>query len=108
MQIHIREHDLTGGGKWDMVTTRYIPIYGGSRSRLPIYDDPDYRRYHGFVGIDESLTPHLFLLPDLYRYMGGKPIVHSGDAGRFTSLILGETLERLEEEVAGGDDSPAM
>lgn len=108
MHIYEQEHDLAGAGKWDINTTRYIPIYGGSRSRLPIYDDPEYRRYHGFVGIDEHLTSEVHLIATLYQYMGGKPIPHMGDAGKFTKLILGETEERLEAEAAEGDDNPAL
>jgi len=98
MVIHEHERDTTGGGKWDIHTTRYVPIYGGSRSRLPVYDDPEYRRYPGFVGIDEFLTPNIFLISTLYHYMGGKPIIPQGDAGKFTALILGQTIDRLETE----------
>ena len=102
MVIHERVHDTSGAGKWDINTTRYVPIYGGSRSRLPIADDPDYRRYPGFVGMDEHLTESIFRLSQLYNLMGGKPIIPPGDEGKFTALILGQTVERLE---ASGDET---
>jgi hypothetical protein len=108
MVIHEHVHDLSGAGKWDINTTRYVPIYGGSRSRLPVYDDPEYRRYPGFVGIDEFLTEKIFQLPVLYQYIGGKPVIPGGDAGKFTALILGQTTERLEGEVTAGSDTPAL
>ena len=107
MVIHEKVHDLAGAGKWDIHTTRYVPIYGGSRSRLPIVDDPDYRRYTGFVGMDEHLTPNIYLMSHLYQYIGGKPIIPPGDVGKFTALILNQTIERLEEVAAESGDSPA-
>lgn len=100
MVIHEQERDSGGAGKWDIHTTRYAPMGGGSRSRLPIYDDPEYRRYPGFVGIDEHLTADIYLISTLYNYMGGKPIIPEGDAGKFTALILGQSIERLEAETA--------
>lgn len=108
MVIHEKVHDLSGAGKWDINTTRYVPIYGGSRSRLPLADDPEYRRYVGYVGMDEHLTPDLYRIATFYSFIGGKPIIPPGDEGRFTSLILGQTIEKLEAEAAEGDDSPAL
>lgn len=102
--IHERTHDMSGAGKWDINTTRYIPIYGGSRSRLPVMDDEDYPRYPGFVGIDAHLTPTIHRVAQLYNHLGGKPSSETD----FTQLILGQTLERLEAEAAEGDDSPAL
>ena len=100
MVIHERSHDLSGAGKWDINTTRYVPVGGGSRSRLPVVDDPDYRRYHGYVGIDEYLTPDIFRVAQLYAWLGGRPVIPPGDEGKFTALILGQTVERLEAELA--------
>lgn len=108
MVIHERVHDLRGAGKWDLNTTRYLPIYGGSRSRLPVADDTDYRRYPAFVGIDESMTQDLYLLGTLYRHLGGKAFIPEGRAGQFVSLILGQTMERLEHEAEEGNDEPAL
>ena len=54
MVIHERVEDGKGLGKRDAKTGRYIPISGGSRMRLPIYDDPRVPRYHGFVGVNPS------------------------------------------------------
>ncbi len=107
MVIHEKVHDLSGAGKWDINTTRYVPIYGGSRSRLPIADDPEYRRYPGFVGIDEHLTADLYRIALLYQYMGGSAPVEEGE-GSFTAMILGQTMDRLEAEAAEGDDHPAL
>lgn len=95
MVIHERVHDQHGAGKWDLETTRYVPESGGSRSRLPLVDDPEYRRYPGFVGMDEHLTPSLYRIADLYAYMGGKPIIPEGDEGKFTALILEQAEGRI-------------
>lgn len=108
MVIHERVHDLRGAGKWDLNTTRYLPIYGGSRSRLPVADDTDYRRYPAFVGMDESMTPSIYQLGSLYRHLGGKPFVPEGNAGQFVSLLLGHTMERLQQEAVEGNDEPAL
>jgi hypothetical protein len=105
MVIHEKVHDAQGAGKWDINTTRYVPIYGGSRSRLPVADDPEYRRYHGFVGIDEHLTEAIYRIATLYHYLGGKPIIPPGDEGKFTALILGETVGRLEADTPAGDQA---
>ena len=95
MVIHEKFHDLSGAGKYDLNTTRYISVQGGSRSRLPIQDDPEIRRYHGFVGIDEWLTESVFQIAVLFHLLGGKPVVLPGQEGSFAALILGESLQRL-------------
>ena len=105
MVIHDKVLDHFGAGKWDVTTLRYVPLSGGSRSRLPVADDPDYRRYPGFVGIDEHLTPDIFKIAQLYAHMGGKAIIPDGDEGKFTQLILEQAEGRLaaqptEEEEA--------
>lgn len=105
MVIHERTHDKPGAGKWDINTTRYVPVYGGSRSRLPVADDPDYRRYPGFVGIDEHLTPDIYRIAQLYAYIGGKPIIPPGEEGKFTAMILGQTEERLEAAAAEAEEN---
>ena len=96
MEIHKPQRDKIGVGKWDLITTRYIPLSGGSRSRLPVYDDPNQRRYAGFVGFDEFLTPHLYMIPTLYKFLGGKPVLQEGQAGEFTAMLLGQTMGQLE------------
>ena len=98
MVIHERVADVRGVGKWDLGTTRYIPVSGGSRSRLPVYDDPVYKRYFGFVGIDESLTAEIHTMATLYAHLGGTPVVHEGHGSVFVSLILEQTLNRLKAE----------
>jgi hypothetical protein len=106
MVIHEKVHDSHGAGKWDINTTRYIPVYGGSRSRLPIADDPEYRRYPGLVGLDERLTPDIYRIAQLYAYLGGKATIPEGDEGKFTALILGETVGRIEA-AASAEPPPA-
>ena len=96
MEIHKPQRDKIGVGKWDLITTRYIPLGGGSRSRLPVYDDPDQRRYIGFVGFDEFLTASIHMIPTLYHYLGGKPVMQEGEAGKFTALLLSQSMELLE------------
>lgn len=96
MEIHKPQRDKIGVGKWDLHTTRYVPVGGGSRSRLPVYDDPNQRRYPAFVGFDEFLSADIHMVPTLYQFLGGKPILQEGDAGKFTALLLGQTMEQLE------------
>lgn len=98
MVIHERVSDLRGAGKWDAGTTRYIPLQGGSRSRLPIQDDPDYHRYYGFVGMSEELSATLHTMPALYQYLGGTPVVPEGHGSVFIHLILEQTLNRLKAQ----------
>ena len=99
MIIHERvQEDQRGAGKWDLGTTRYIPVQGGSRSRLPLVDDPDYHRYPGYVGVDERLSETLYTIPALYTYLGGRPEVGSGQQGGLTKLIQDEVIARLQKE----------
>jgi len=104
MVIHEKARDLAGAGKWDITTTRYVPVSGGSRSRLPIADDPEYRRYAGYVGMDESLTAEIYRMSQLYHYLGGKPVIPPGDEGKFTALILEQTVGRLTSAPAEGEE----
>lgn len=97
MVIHEKVHDLSGAGKWDIHTTRYIPFNGGSRSRLPIADDPEYRRYPGFVGMDEHLTPDIFHIAQLYQYLGGTPVPQPGAEGKLTEMLIELAMGRMEE-----------
>jgi len=104
MVIHEKVRDVGGQGRWDLNTTRYVPVGGGSRSRLPIADDPEYRRYPGFVGMDEHLTPDIYQVAQLYTWLGGKPVIPAGGEGTFTALILGEGMAHLEQ--AAENDPP--
>jgi hypothetical protein len=96
MVIHEQGTDLKGLGKWDLATGRYIPYQGGSRSRLPLWDDKNYSRYAGFVGVDEHLSDSLYTMPALYTYLGGAPLMPEGHASVFISLIREATLDRLK------------
>jgi hypothetical protein len=101
MHIHEAQHDTAGAGRWDKTTGRYIPMGGGSRSRLPIYgDDPTIRRYYGFVGMDEKLTESISTIAGLYAHIGGAPKIESGTAGTLASRILDvvEEQRKIEEE----------
>jgi hypothetical protein len=98
MVIHDRVSDTKGVGKWDFGTTRYIPVSGGSRSRLPVNDDKTIPRYFGLVGIGEKMTEEIFTLPALYSFLGGAPVVRQGHGSIFVSLILEEHLKRMKEE----------
>lgn len=104
MEIHKPQRDKIGVGKWDLTTTRYIPLGGGSRSRLPVYDDPLQRRYTGFVGFDEFLSADIHMVPTLYQLLGGKPVLQEGDAGKFTAMLLSQTMERLEAAITALPD----
>ena len=98
MMIHERNPNVKGVGKWDSGTMRYVPVGGGSRSRLPLIDDPEYRRYWGFVGVDEKLSETLYTIPALYGFLKGKSIVLPGQEGSFTELIIKEAEAKLERQ----------
>ena len=98
MVIHERVPDVKGVGKWDFTTGRYIPHTGGSRSRLPLYDDKAYSRYVGFVGVDEHLSADIFTMPALYTFLGGAAVTPEGHGSVFVKLIQEQTLARLKAE----------
>jgi len=99
MIIHEREPGLRGAGRWDLGTTRYVPISGGSRSRLPVYDDKNYRRYPGFVGMSEGLTESLHTLAALYQFLGGAPVILEGEGAAYTKLILDQTQDKIRKDI---------
>jgi hypothetical protein len=88
MQIHQADSNVSGAGRWDKATGRYIPMHGGTRSRLAMYDtDPKIPRYYGFVGIDERLSDTISSVHALYKHMGGAPKIAAGAAGTLASRI---------------------
>jgi len=101
MIIHPKRTDSRGAGRWNAATGRYVPMFGGSRSRLPIADSSAIRRYHGYVGVDERLSEDLDSVTALYRYMGGAPLIPEGPAGEFMSRIYEESQKWV---TGGGDD----
>lgn len=103
MVIHETAPDRSGAGRWDLRSTRYIPMNGGSRSRLPLYDDPEIKRYRGFVGIDEFLTPTIFQIATLYHLIGGKPLILAGASGVFGHMIADQTLEKMTAASVAAD-----
>lgn len=63
-----------GAGKWDINTNRYVPIGGGSRSRLAM-GTKGIRPYGGFSGIDEKDANKPESMGGLYaRLQGGSRI----------------------------------
>jgi len=96
--IHQNVVDTKGSGRWDINTGRYIPVSGGSRSKLPIGDDPDIRRYYGFIGINESMTAEFSTLAVYFNRVGGGVYIPEGDAGKFIQLILDQSKKWI-----GGD-----
>jgi hypothetical protein len=101
MHIHQGERDVSGAGRWDKATGRYVPMSGGNRSRLPVYDqDPKIRRYHGFVGVDERLSESMDSVGALIKHMGGAPKIEAGTAGTLASRIQSvvEEQRKAEEE----------
>lgn len=101
MKIHKAEHDAAGAGRWDKITTRYVPMSGGSRSRLPIANpDDNYPRYYGFVGMDEKLTETISTIGALYAHIGGAPTILGGNAGTLASRIqdIKEEQRKTDEE----------
>jgi hypothetical protein len=98
MVIHDRVADVRGVGKWDFTTGRYIPVSGGSRSRLPLYDDKNYPRYTGYVGVDEHLSAEMYTMPALYTFLGGAAVIAEGHGSVFTKLIQEQGVARLKAE----------
>ena len=115
MKIHLGERDVAGAGRWDKATGRYIPMSGGNRSRLPMYDqDSKIPRYFGFVGVDEHLTESMNSVAALLKHMGGAPKIGAGQAGTLASRIqavVEEQRKAAEEALAaakpGGAAAPA-
>ena len=88
MILHEKPIQAEGAGSWDGKTGRYIPMGGGSRSRLPIQDDPKIRRYHGLVGIDEHLSESIGRISALYAHIGGATAVMGGKEGEFVQMLM--------------------
>lgn len=89
MIIHEAAKDNRGAGRWELTTTRYIPVSGGSRSRLPI-GFPEVRRYYGFVGVDERLSERMSTISALYTHLGGRYQIPEGQEGSYMSLVLAQ------------------
>lgn len=67
-------YSARGAGKWDINTNRYVPIGGGSRSRLAM-GTKGIRPYGGFSGIDERDANKPESMGGLYaRLQGGSRI----------------------------------
>ena len=81
-----------GGGKWDVNTNRYIPMGGGSRSKLPL-KIKGIRPYQGFTGIDRPEERKLDTVEDLILEMGGGSRISAQDESYLNSVI-----KKLEEE----------
>ena len=60
------------GGRRDLATGRYIPMMGGSRSKLSAAGG-EYPRYEGSIGIDKGLAAKISTMEALYHHMGGFP-----------------------------------
>lgn len=86
MKIHESGLDNKAAGYWDIGTTRYVPMNGGSRSRLPIAYD-DIRRYYGFVGMDERLTETISTMGALYKHIGGGIVAAPGTESYINRLL---------------------
>lgn len=94
MVIHEFTLDNRGAGRWEINSTRYVPMAGGSRSRLPIASN-GIRRYYGFVGIDEKLTESVHTMAALYHRLGGG--VPPQPEGSFVGLLLTQARKWMEK-----------
>ena len=90
MVIHEDPQDTSGAGGRHRESGRYIPVTGGSRSRLPIRTGKT-PRYYGFVGIDEHLTESISTMAALYSKIGGRAQIPEGKVGEFVKLLVGIT-----------------
>ena len=59
-----------GIGKWDATSTRYIPIGGGSRSRLAL-SIKNIPPYEGFAGLDRRAANEIDNMASLFEWIGG-------------------------------------
>lgn len=87
MVIHSRVPDVRGAGKWDAGTGRYIPVSGGSRTRVPLTDDEHTPRYVGNVGLDAKLTGGIGSMSKLYSQLGGMPVVKGAAGSKLSGLV---------------------
>ena len=86
MKIH-KKSEKKNAGKYDIDSGRYVPISGGSRSRLPIADDDKFRRYAGLVGIDERLTEDIYRVSHLYHYISHPIEIPEGPEGEYLRQV---------------------
>ena len=77
------------GGRRDLATGRYIPMMGGSRSKLSAAGG-EYPRYEGSIGIDKGLAARISTMEALYHHMGGLPSALSEGALDATNSELVE------------------
>ena len=84
------QQEANVGGRRDLKTGRYIPMMGGSRSKLSAVGG-EYPRYAGFNGIDKGLAARISTMEALYHHMGGFPSYMPGGA-------LDATISELVEE----------
>ena len=96
--IHERVADSKGLGKRDAKTGRYIPIGGGSRMRLPVFDDPHVPRYPGFVGVNPSQSERIYTMPVLYSELGGKEETREGRLSKLTSAVVERRVEEQDDD----------
>ena len=64
------ENSAHGAGKWDIGTSRYIPIGGGSRSRVEEHAG-SIRPYLGFAGLYRKGEEKFDSIKGLYSKIGG-------------------------------------
>jgi hypothetical protein len=99
MKIHKAKVEMHGAGRWDKATGRYVPLHGGSRTRLPVFGgDSDIPRYCGFVPLDEKLTEEISTIKALYQHIGGAPKIDGGKVGTLAALIQEVTLAQRKAE----------
>jgi len=96
MSEHAQSKDVKGAGKMSKSTGRYIPVHGGSRSRLRPHNQSDYAVYPGFIGMDEKMAASTQTLGALYRYLGGAPVIPEGPGGEM-ARIVGSSYQEHDE-----------
>jgi hypothetical protein len=97
--IHKRVKDVVGSGKTDKATGRYVPVGGGSRTRIPLADDKRISRYAGNLGVDASLSGKIDSMAALYAQLEAKTKQALG--ADFSQSIGRSELTELESEEAG-------
>jgi hypothetical protein len=104
MKFHEAQVEIRGIGVWDARSTRYVPISGGSRSRLAtIYRGyEDIRRYHGGVGMSEGLTESIGTMGNLYKHIGGGIMVTPQTAA-YISRLVEQSAKWMKGSIENGE-----
>ena len=93
-----RVRDVYGGGKWDAGTGRYVPVGGGSRTRVFVADDKHIPRYAGMLGVDPQQGTNIATMGALYSHLGGMSVVKQGAPKFLAEIAERKPVIKVEAE----------